>query len=198
MNSKSYRSPPESLPAVDCRLLECAEGFLALELPLAAVDELRKAGPMARAGFAWNLLMGEALRNADRWHEAVPFLERAHDLRPEALAVLLSLGWCFKRSCRIDRAIDSLQEAAERCRKHDRKTLSLVHYNLGCYYALAGRKHDALDYLARAVRRNVAYLDAIAAEADLAELRTDREFQELVERWRQGDKNAQPSGSIDG
>lgn len=184
MTAKAYRAAPECLPAGDCRLLEQAEGYMTLELPLLAVDQLRHCSQVARNSFAWNLLMGEALRNAGQWQEALPLLERAHNLRPDALAVLLSLGWCFKRASQIDRAIHSLQEAAQLCDKCDRKRLPLVHFNLGCYYALAGRKRDAFDYLARAVRRDVSLLDAIAAEEDLAELRADSEFQELVEKLK--------------
>lgn len=170
------------MPAVDCRLLEHAEGYLSLELPEQAVRELSLAGQEARQSFAWNLLMGESLRACGRWDEAVSFLQKAHDMRPEALAVLLSLGWCFKRADRIDRAIDSLREAEQICRKTDMKALPLVHYNLGCYFAVAGRKRDALEHLSWAIERDSSYLDMVNAETDLATLRADREFQELVAR----------------
>lgn len=184
MKTQQYHGPLETLPARDCRILERAEGYLALDLPEAAVKELFGASSAANSSFAWNLLAGEALRNSGRFEQAVRYLERAHELQPDALAVLLSLGWCFKRSDRIDRAIASLREAEKLCPKSDGKTLPLVHYNLGCYLALAGRKQDAIETLSRAFERDASYLDLATIEEDLAGLRGDRDFQELVDRLK--------------
>ena len=46
-----------------------------------------------------------------RYFEALLPLERASRLAPEDIRVRLALGWCYKRTGRLDLAIDSLEKA---------------------------------------------------------------------------------------
>ena len=54
-------------------------------------------------------LKGEALRSLENYQEAVPLLVDAVDLKPSNIHAWMALGWCYKRTGRLDDAIDSLE-----------------------------------------------------------------------------------------
>ena len=49
-------------------------------------------------------LRGQLLRAADRFSEAIVWLQRSTDLDAENLDTYLGLGWCYKRLGRVDLA----------------------------------------------------------------------------------------------
>ncbi|RMF74483.1 MAG: tetratricopeptide repeat protein, partial [Planctomycetota bacterium] len=59
---------------------------------------------------------------------------------------------------------------------------SLVLYNLACFSALVGKRNDALDWLEKAVEAGFYAPSKIASDSDLASLRGDPRFEELVSR----------------
>jgi hypothetical protein len=54
-------------------------------------------------------------------------------------------------------------------------------YNLSCYYSLAGRKDEMLDWLARALDKEPGYRRLIAAESDFDHFREDADFRRLTQ-----------------
>jgi tetratricopeptide (TPR) repeat protein len=58
-------------------------------------------------------LRGQALKAAGLYGEAVHALQAASELDPANVHVFLALAWCYKRSRRIDMAIQSLEAALE-------------------------------------------------------------------------------------
>ena len=58
---------------------------------------------------------------------------RVTEAEPENVRAWLALGWCHKRTGRIDLAIDAL-EAARNADPDE----PLILYNLACYWSLAG------------------------------------------------------------
>ncbi len=72
----------------------------------------------------------------------------------------------------------------------DRKLVRLVpenptvHYNLACSLAILGQTDPALDALEHAVRRGYSDLEYMLGDADLASLRREARFQELVQHLR--------------
>ena len=86
------------------------------------------------------------------------------------------MGWCHKRSGRLDLAIDALEAA----RAADPEE-PLIHYNLACYWTLAGGKRQALVYLERALALDASYRRLIDAETDFDSLRTDPDFQAVCD-----------------
>jgi tetratricopeptide (TPR) repeat protein len=120
-------------------------------------------------------LEGQALRLKEQYGEAIGPLERSAELDPNHLQVWLALGWCHKRNGRLDLAIQALEEALslETCE-------AIIHYNLACYWSLAGNRKLALRYLAQALDIDPSYRDLIPEEHDFDPIRSDPEFQALT------------------
>jgi tetratricopeptide (TPR) repeat protein len=120
-------------------------------------------------------LKGEALRAAERHHEALIELHRAADATPDDIHIWISLGWCYKRTNNIELAIHSLKEALA-----IEPGEALLHYNLACYWCLAGDKDQALDFLSSALEIDPNYRDLVDGEADFDPIREDPDFLALT------------------
>lgn len=158
------------------RTLKEAEGYLELNMPQTSLDLLSRLtdpGTFRGQQLYWT---GEALRALERYTEAIVALEQAADLLPSNLHVWLALGWCRKRTARLDLAIAALERAEEASPEE-----AVVHYNLACYWSLAGKKQRALAYLARAISIDANYRDLLLDERDFDPIRSEPEFRALVE-----------------
>src|SRR3954451_249811 len=129
------------------RQLDEAEGYLMLNLPLRALAILERRSDWATMKFEASFLMGEALRSLERYREELKPLEIAAALNPEEVGVAIALGWCYKRTHRLAQAIDALERAA----RHNPDAPGILHYNLACYWSLAGNAAKALDELSQAL-----------------------------------------------
>ncbi|WP_425396600.1 TPR end-of-group domain-containing protein [Aeoliella sp.] len=157
------------------RAIREAEGYLELGLPEQAAECLKRRQKMVADSGRANYLLGEALRESEAYHEAAAPLERAYELMPGDMHVGLALAWCYKRTGRLDRAIETLEESL---RSDPRE--AILHYNLACYWCLARNRRRALRCLGRALDLDINYLDLVPYESDFDALRDDREFQELT------------------
>jgi tetratricopeptide (TPR) repeat protein len=157
------------------RQLDEAEGYLMLNLPGRALGILERRSDWATMQFEASFLMGEALRSLERYREALKPLELAAKLKPADTGVAIALGWCYKRTHRLAQAIDAL-ERAER-HNHDEP---LLHYNLACYWSLAGNASKALDELSTALELEPSLRSLIAEESDFDSLRGNPEFERLT------------------
>lgn len=120
-------------------------------------------------------LRGYALRLMDRYSDAVLSLRECADLEPEDVSARLALGWCFKRLRRLDLAIESLEEALA-----IDPSLAIVHYNLACYWSLAGNVKLCVAYLSQAFEMNAKYRDYVAREHDFDNVRRHPHFLALT------------------
>jgi tetratricopeptide (TPR) repeat protein len=120
-------------------------------------------------------LRGQALRIMERYPDAITALERAAELDPSNIHIWLALGWCYKRTGRLDMAIQSLEEALSIDANQ-----AIVYYNLACYWSLAQSPQHALDYLDRAFQMDSAYRSLATTEPDFDPIRDHPRFQELT------------------
>lgn len=157
------------------RLLDEAEGYLMLDLPRRSLQILSSRPDWSTMQFEASFLKGESLRCLDRFREALKPLEVAASLRPGDTRVALALGWCYKRTNRLAQAIDSLERALR-----ENSEQPLLHYNLACYWSLAGNSPKALDALAAALDLDPELRSLIAEEQDFDQLRGNPEFDRLV------------------
>ena len=112
--------------------------------------------------------------------EALLPLERAAKLAPEDTRVCVALGWCYKRTGRLDLAIEALEKALLQDPSE-----AMLRYNLACYLSLAGYKGRALRHLSRALCLEPVYCEKIDEESDFDSLRSDPEFQAICEAAKQ-------------
>jgi non-specific serine/threonine protein kinase len=116
----------------------------------------------------------EALRVRERQTRA---LERQLELVPDDVRARILLAVGYAHVGRNDDAVKQLQRAVD-LRPNDGNTL----YNATCVYGVLGRPEDALDMLRRALKAGYANYDWVKRDPDLALLRDNPEFQELVGR----------------
>ncbi len=102
-------------------------------------------------------------------------LEQAAALRPGDIGVAISLGWCYKRTHRLAQAIDALERAGQ---GHPEEPL--LHYNLACYWSLAGNPAKSLDALTTALDLDPDLRRLIDGEGDFDSLREHPEFARLI------------------
>tara|TARA_B100000809_G_scaffold238331_1_gene259002 strand:+ start:1577 stop:2146 length:570 start_codon:yes stop_codon:yes gene_type:complete len=111
---------------------------------------------------------GEALRVMERYEEAVESLRQAAQIHPDQVHIWLAIGWCEKRMGQIDLAIAALQQAATVDPEN-----ALVHYNLACYFSLAGDSDTSLHELDIASQIEPHYLAMVLDEVDFDPIRDD-------------------------
>jgi tetratricopeptide (TPR) repeat protein len=158
------------------RQLDEAEGFLMLELPQRTLEILEHRSDWATMQFEASFLKGEALRALERYREALKPLEVAAALKPAEVGVAIALGWCYKRTHRLAQAIDALERAS----RHNPNPPGLLHYNLACYWSLAGNETKAIDELAVALDLDPDLRNLIADESDFDQLRGNPKFDRLT------------------
>jgi tetratricopeptide (TPR) repeat protein len=120
-------------------------------------------------------LRGQALRAMEAFTQAVPVLREAAEAEPTNVHIRLALGWCYKRSRRLDLAIQALEEALEADASQ-----AIIHYNLACYWSLAGNVKLSVTYLSQAFDLEPEYRDLIHLEHDFDPIRNHPHFQALT------------------
>jgi tetratricopeptide (TPR) repeat protein len=157
------------------RQLDEAEGYLMLNLPGRALEIFESRSDWASMQFEASFLWGEALRSVERYRDALRPLETAAKLRPSDVSVAIALGWCYKRTHRLAQAVDALERAVQ-----TNPDEALLHYNLACYWSLAGNATKALDELGVALDLDPDYRAKIADESDFDQLRGNPDFERLI------------------
>ncbi|MBN1394204.1 MAG: tetratricopeptide repeat protein [Pirellulales bacterium] len=153
-----------------------AEGYLELGMPQHALRALGRLGDPAAFDAEALCLWGESLQESGRYFEALLPLQRAARIVPGNIRVHLALGWCYKRTGRLDLAVAALKKSL-----HANPGEALLHYNLSCYFSLAGLRRKALEHLHRALAIQPNFHRLIDEEADFDPLRSDPEFQAICE-----------------
>ena len=157
------------------RRLGAAEGYLVLKMPHKALAILEGQGNWATMPFEAAFLTGEALRTIGRYRDALKPLEQAAALRPGDVGVAIALGLCYKRTQRLAQAIDALSRAVRL-----QPQAPLLHYNLACYWSLAGNPSRAVESLAVAIRLDPHLRGEIPRESDFDSLRGRPDFDRLA------------------
>jgi tetratricopeptide (TPR) repeat protein len=105
----------------------------------------------------------------------VEFLGRALERHPDNLDALAELGQAYTRLGRIEEGLEVDERLARLVPENP-----TVHYNLACSLAMLGQLDTALDALEKAVR--LGYDDAgfLREDEDLASLRGESRFRELM------------------
>lgn len=179
MQSPARTRETDTVATTDNTLLERtvteAEGYLELGMTDHALATLQRRGKIVHGSGRGCYLLGETLRELARFDEAIFPLRRSASLLPDDIHVWLALGWCYKRVGDLDSAIEALEEALRY-----EPGEAILHYNLACYWSLAGDRSHALDHLAKSLHIDGNYRDLVADEPDFDFLRDDAGFQLLT------------------
>ena len=157
------------------RLVDEVDGWLELRCPERALPLLEPllADPAARAfGLSCRI---RAFARMARFDDALRDLADLRSLYPEDDWIDLTEAWCRRRAHDLDGAIRCIRQLLERNHRHD-----VAHFNLACYFALAGRNNEAVDELSLACGLNPDHRVFALDEPDLDGLRTDERFRQLV------------------
>jgi Flp pilus assembly protein TadD len=103
------------------------------------------------------------------------FLETEIRLHPENLGARIELGHVYTRAKRYEEGLAVDRELVRRAPNDP-----TVRYNLACSLALLGRTEEALDALERAVALGYEDPEHLLADLDLASLRDEPRFREIV------------------
>ena len=87
------------------QLLVQAEGYLELGMARHALDVLAGCGDPKTLPEHGLYLQGQCLRELGRYHDALEPLSRAAKTSPDNISIWLALGWCYKRTGKLDRAM---------------------------------------------------------------------------------------------
>jgi tetratricopeptide (TPR) repeat protein len=140
----------------------------------AVYREILAANPQDREA---QRLLGIALTRQGKTDEAVEALRRAIAMGDDGWAIHRSLGDALLRAGKPAEAAEHLQKAVDLGPR-----VPPVLYNLACAYALSGRKDDALARLKDAVATGWGNREQIEGDADLASLKSDPRFAEILSR----------------
>jgi len=171
MSNKEVDIPEERVK----RWLGEAEGYLDLGLFDLAEERLCKATKSQHWPYESQMLMGRFFRDQSRFGEGVPCFERALVVKPGDVAATVGLGWCLKRSGRVDAAARAY-EAALKINDED----SLLHYNLACYLSLLGQITPAISELTKAIKLDTHYRKLAQEESDFDPIRELPMFKQLI------------------
>jgi Flp pilus assembly protein TadD len=152
-----------------------AEGYLELGLPHQALKTLQHRGHLVHGDARGCYLLGETLREMERYREAVYPLRRSLELIPDDVHVAMALGWCYKRIGRLEDAIATLEQAVS-----IEPGEATLHYNLACYWSLAHNRRRALQHLAYALDIDGNFRNLVDDEPDFDNIRQDPLFQSLT------------------
>lgn len=158
------------------RHFNAAEGYLMLDMSEQALRELACIGATDNDSEKYFCLLGQAQQQAKLFSEALDSFQIAYQKVPENLTTLMGMAWCYKRTDQLLLAIPIMEEAYQ---YHPDQPIVL--YNLSCYFALAGDKTNALSWLSRSLRMESALIKLITEEPDFDSLRSDKDFQFIVE-----------------
>ncbi|MFO1019473.1 MAG: tetratricopeptide repeat protein [Planctomycetales bacterium] len=155
--------------------LSASEGYLMLEMPQHALDALASVETNQDNLFSILLQRGLIHRHLHEFGRALEFLEQAEQIRPNSIPLQMALGWCYKRTDQLPRAI----AAAEKAYKMAPQDPILL-YNLACYWSLARDKTQMLSWLGRALRMNSGIKEMIPTESDFDPYRNDPDFVKMI------------------
>ena len=102
--------------------------------------------------------------------------EAVAETQPDNPAAWFGRAYCLHMGGDYEKAVEAHRKAAT-----FEPTRGISFYNLGCAYALLGKKGEALEALRAAHEAGFDLADPIGSDSDLDNLRDDPRFEKLVE-----------------
>ena len=126
--------------------------------------------------------LGQVKFSAGKYEEAAQFLSRAIDRGARNSVAYTQLANSQLHIGRNEEAVKNYERALEIGIPSGANTRGIAYYNLACGYARVGQKDRALDALSNAVAEGFTDRNAYETDADLAPLRSEPRFREILSR----------------
>lgn len=126
--------------------------------------------------------LGQIKFGQKRYEEAIPLLSRALEAGLRNSLLYGQLASAQLHAGRNADAVQSYLKAFDAGIPPGANTRGVAYYNLACGYAKLGQKDKALDALTNAVAEGFTQRQTYETDEDLAPLRADGRFQELLNR----------------
>ncbi len=143
---------------------------------LLGADPLRAQGP--------SMEEADVLYQAENWQGAAEANGSIAKREPKNARAQFRLGVALHRLGKYREALEVYQKAEK-----NGVPTAIVGYNMAASYAALGDREKAFECLATAVKNEFSQVDKLKSDTDLASLRDDPRFEELVQ---QADVNARP------
>ncbi len=116
-------------------------------------------------------LRGQAFLLMEKYGEAIRCFRQAALCDDENVHIWLALGACYRKTDRLDLAIQALEQAAaiDYCN-------AAVQYKLACYWSLLGKVEPAVRHLGRAIDQDARFRERAFNDADFDLVRRDPLF----------------------
>ena len=152
------------------RQLRAAEGYLELNLPQEAQEELVAIDPEERAKWQVSALWTFVHQALGQWQEMEAAAALLCAARPEEAQWAISLAYATRRAYDLEAARTVLREAQTRFPEE-----AIIRYNLACYECQLGRLAEARADLREAFRLEKTCREMALQDADLAPLHGELE-----------------------
>lgn len=105
----------------------------------------------------------------------ISFYENLLKEKPDYVDALIPLAEAYTRKGFFEKGLEIDKRLARLCKEDP-----FIHYNLGCSYALLGKKEAALEALRRAIELGYSNWGQMTRDPDLKALYGNPEFQKLL------------------
>ena len=155
--------------------LQKASGYIGLGMYEDCISELEKAIALDPRDAGPFHVKAECLRELKRYKEAIDAYDRSLGLGGSMLENSVGLGWCFKRTANLDKAIETLSRAIE-----SEGEVPILCYNLACYFSLKNKADASLKLLETAIRLDPRFIELAGIESDFDNIRENPGFKTLT------------------
>lgn len=154
------------LTDTDRRQLEFAVGYLELDAPALAHDELAKIAPAMKGHPDVLMVSLEIFTHARNWSQCVEIACHLVQVQPDNPQWPVSFAYATRRAVSLEAAHVILHEAEGRFPKD-----ATIKFNLGCYAAQMGELDAAKQLVQQAIELDPSFQKAAREDPDLEPIR---------------------------
>jgi len=145
--------------------LEMVSGYLQLEMPVDAMEELELLPRIVRGGESYQELLLAAQMMGKHWNDASETARLLCAKRPKRKHYFIHAAFCLHETGDTLAARTWLMRGPKSLFKDP-----LFHYNMGCYSAVLGERDSALGYLEKAFDLDESLRAVAVKDGDLVGL----------------------------
>jgi len=149
-----------------------------------AISEYQEAIALEpKYGWAWSNL-GNVWLSLGKILEAIECFQKAIEIDPSDATFHNNLGYAYSRQGKLESALSEYEKAIALYPDY-----AAALFNLACLHSQKGELDSSLTFLQEAMERGFADLEFVEMEPDLAPLRSDPRYRQLLDQ--QGGKKTQ-------